>query len=57
MTNKNAGDTQKKQNNHSRRKQLMLFHGYYQDGKQIEITASQDGKGFQNLAPVYFSTN
>ena len=40
----------------SKRKQLMLFHGYYQNGQQVDITASRDGKGYQSLEPVYFAT-
>ena len=37
-------------------KQLMLFHGYFQNGQQADITASQDGRGYQPLKPVIFST-
>ena len=37
-------------------RQLQLFHGYFQNGNQVSITATQDGKGYQPIEPVYFCT-
>lgn len=36
---------------------LRMFYGYYQNGHQVNITVSEDGKGYQECAPVFFSKN